>query len=484
MVAQREGTWTPPVLLWSSTAGKSDVPERASYPVVVTDGQGSVHAFWSAIHDANATIGDTLFYAFWDGTAWSIPTDILYTPGRVIWVPKVAIDPKGWLHLVWTDNSLGQIWHTEAPVTEAELVSAWAEPVPVSDDRASGVSMAIDGEGIVHLVYCRGGRYSGVYHTSSADGQRWLTPDYVGRLGDYQVELPECKSAQAIDAKGRLHAVWGQSLAVGTPVYYARSEDGGLNWKEPFEVDRKDGRYAESYAPGRPNILAIGSDEIHLVWFGAPRGQRWHRWSEDGGDTWSAAEQLSPLLRSFVEPPALAADSAGTLHLLSMGWLETEERPFGAFHAYWRDGHWSSLTLIERRGSGEESLRPSGSNEGGGEFAALAVTNGNRLHAVWELGLSEIWASSLQVDAPFTSPQQSSRVQVTPTAWSISPDAPITAGVQAQVAPSPTVTAPAFPLSMTAGSRNSSQLAVLASMLPVALLIALTVILHWARRRP
>jgi hypothetical protein len=393
--AQGGGTWTPPVLISRGVMNASVIPARVSYPILAADMWGGVHAFWSAVFDEDAEIGDTLFYSFWDGTAWSTPLDVLYTPGKLIWLPKVAVDSKGWLHLVWMEGAVGQVWYVYVPVAEAGAVRAWPVPQRVGDGRVSGISVAVDMDDNVHLLYCGTGKYQGVYHTSSADGTSWLTPVHVGET---DVENPECRLGQAVDARGRLHVVWGQSLGQIGPIYYARSEDGGRSWLPPLEVDRKDEKYFGEYAPGRPNILAIGPDEVHLVWFGAPAGQRWHQWSADGGRTWSPAQPISTRVRGFMEPPALVADSAGTLHLVSQGWID--DGPSGTFYTYWRNGRWSTLSLIDENVKYKGSYSP----HGGGEFAALAVTGGNTLHVVWEVGLAEIWASSLAVDAPDVPP--------------------------------------------------------------------------------
>jgi len=95
-----------------------------------------------------------------------------------------------------------------------------------------------------------------------------------------------------------------------------------------------------------------------------------------------------------MEPPALAADSVGRLHLLSRGWID--EGPSGTFHATWQQGQWSPLSLIDKSVQYGGSYSP----DGGGEFASLAATSRGTVHAIWEVGLAEIWVSRLEADAP------------------------------------------------------------------------------------
>jgi hypothetical protein len=471
--AQEEEPWTHPVLLSQGTMGIPGISARASHPVLAADMWGRVHVFWSVAFDEDATIGDTLFYSFWDGLAWSAPVDVLYTPGKPIWIPKVAVDAQGWLHVVWTDNTAGQVWYVRIPATEASSVQAWVEPIAVPAGLASGLSIGVDGAGTAHLAYCGTGEDQGVYHTSSPDGSSWSTSTYVGDTGNTASKSIECRLGLAVDEIGRLHIVWGQSFVQVAPIYYSRSKDGGRSWLPPVEVDRVDERYWELYAPGRPNILTIGPGEIHLIWFGAPAGQRWHRWSADGGDTWSPAEQIHPGLRGFMEPPGVAVDSSGTLHLASSGWID--DGPSGAFHTYWRDGHWSPLALISK---------PEGGSGEGGEYTALVVTGGNTLHTVGDLnGFVGIWTSSLELDAPRVPTGPPPTLEASPTAQ-LTPSASVVPLPTEGVAmPASEVGAAAIPSDSALVMQSSSERALVIAVLPTALLIGLVLFARLARGR-
>jgi hypothetical protein len=469
--AQQEEPWKDPVLLSQGITGASGISARASHPVLVTDKWGRVHAFWSAIFEEDAAIGDTLFYSSWDGSAWSAPVDILYTPGELIWIPKVAVDAQGGLHVVWTDNTAGQVWYTSVPATQAGSVHAWAEPAAVPVGLAAGLSLAVDGAGTVHLVYCGTGEHQGVYHTSSSDGSRWLASTYIGDTGETTSESIECRVGLAVDGRERLHVVWGQSLVQVAPIYYSRSEDSGRSWLPPIEVDRVDERYTGMYAPGRPNILAIGPDEIHLVWFGAPAGQRWHQWSADGGDTWSPAAQIHPGLRGFMEPPGLVADSSGTLHLASSGWIDEGES--GVFHTYWRHGNWSPLALIPR---------PEGQGERGGEYTALVVTEGSTLHVLGDLiGFVGIWASSLALDTPRVPAGPRPVIEASSTAEFTSSASVVPVPTEGWATPAAAATA--IPSGSALATQSSSERVLVIAVLPTALLIGLVLFVRLTRGR-
>jgi hypothetical protein len=472
--------WTYPILLSQEALAGPATSTSISDLALAADAWGGARLFWSAELDGGSlVIRDTLFYSYWDGTAWSTPVDVLYMPGSSIWIPRVVADSLGWLHLVWTDNTTGRIWYSRAPVDEAGSVRAWASPIVVQDRLASGVAINADADGAAHLVYCASGEPQGVYHTSSNDGRTWSAPVYVGLVGSPPSEFLECRLGLTIDARGRLHTVWGQSLVQGTPIYYSRSDDGGLTWQPALEVDRKDEKYSAEYSPGRPGILAIGQDEVHIVWFGAPSGQRWHQWSADGGETWSPAEQISPVLRGFMEPPAMTDDSSGALHMASTGWLETDEGPSGIFHTVWRDGRWSPLTLID----GDVQYASLPDRGGGGEFAALAITGGNTLHVAWERGLAEIWVSSLETDAPMVPPRARPLPQASPAVQAESPAAPPKTPATSEVAPATSVAVTGIPSGGTLEKGYSSEQILWISALPAALLVGLVLLIQQIRSR-
>jgi len=390
--AQNEEPWTTPICLSQGILNVSSEPARALFPRLVADDWGNVHAFWPAAFEVS-TVGDSLFYARWDGVSWSAPSDILYRPGHIIWLPEVVVDHKGWLHVAWTEGVTGPVWYSHAFVDDAASARAWSTPVRLSEDWASSVTISADSESRVHIIYSAqvgedGEDRESLYHIDSVDGQVWSDPvliaegEQLGRGGGARI---------AIDKRDHLHVVFRFEDAAVIALHYTRSNDRGRTWLTPLEMDRKDERYTGTYAPNAPNIAAIGNEELHLVWFGAPSGHRWHRWSGDGGATWSTAELIDPSLRLSTWPPAMAVDSSGILHLMSLG--GGTGLPLGVYHTFWNSDRWAPLMLISDQGD---------------EQAALAIAGGNVLHVVWDYQDDEaagsIWASRLQVDAPALTP--------------------------------------------------------------------------------
>jgi len=466
--AQQPEPWTPPLRLSEGIVNDSGAPANCMNPVLVADAQRQVHAFWTATLQEDGTVADTLYYSRWDGNAWSTPVDLFYLPGTGIGLPQAAVDAQGWIHLVWT--GLGSAWYSRARTMEAGSPRAWTDPIEVNDEPASNafvaVGPAVEGASDVHIVYCAIQEQGYVAYTRSSDGRQWSAPVQIARVEG-------CFARLAVDGRLVLHLVYADQPGVeaGTAAYYVRSDDSGKTWSKPRQFDVKDARFVGEYGPAYPNVVALGDEEIHVIWDGAPAGQRWHQWSSDGGDTWSQATQISAEHRGLTGPNPLAVDSAGTLHMVSMGWLDTPENPKGAFHTYWANGSWSRPLHIGVR------------TDWDAEGPTLAIGGGNMLLAAWwhRTGNAiEVWVSGLLADAPALTPAPWPTLVPRPT----QPSPPLTAQPTAASSEGISVTATvAFPNPGVApGVPASSSKVMLIAVVPVLLLIGVVTLLHGRRK--
>jgi hypothetical protein len=149
----------------------------------------------------------------------------------------------------------------------------------------------------------------------------------------------------------------------GRAVLYSRSDDDGNTWKSPVTIDEYDRfRYESEYGPYLIDVEAVGQDEVHLTWDGAPTVERTHVWSADGGESWSDPDTFIPELTAGGRAlwNDMAADSSGVLHAVSI------KQPWAA---QWTQGGWSKSVAIGER-SFAEDMR-------------LTISRGNQLHVVW-----------------------------------------------------------------------------------------------------
>ncbi|MCB0253740.1 MAG: exo-alpha-sialidase [Anaerolineae bacterium] len=378
--AQDGGGWSSPIRLSEGILDDAGAPARMLRPSTAADPWGVVHVVWPVqIQEQTAQIGDTLYYARWSpDTGWSDPLDVLYLAPDHVMEPRVAADNQGWLHVVWT--GIGHIGYSRAPtMTALESARSWHPEVQIAAAKPTQAAIAIDSTGNIHVVFCDGSDEVSVKYSNSSDGMTWTDPETVAS------GVRICQVDIAVDDRDQLHLVFGLGEVGGKAVHYTRSEDSGRTWLSPIEIDRKDARFWELYAPEAITVLPANDGLVHLVWFGAPAAHRWHQWSQDYGQTWSRAVQLSPDLRLSTSPPGLAIDGLGRLHLVSLG---GGEAPFGLYHAVWDNGNWSPLVRIV---------------DSGDEMTDIAITQGNFLHVVWDKmadGDFSIWATDAMTDAP------------------------------------------------------------------------------------
>jgi len=462
--AQEAEGWSSPVRLSEGIIDANGAPARMLRPSAVADDWGMVHVVWPVqIQEQTAQIGDTLYYARWSSdTGWSDSLDILYlAPDRVI-EPRVAVDNLGWVHVVWV--GLGHIGYSRAPVmTAPDSMRSWLPEIQIAAERATQAAIAIDSTARIHVAICDGSDEVSVKYTNSSDGFNWTSPESVlSGLNICQVDI-------AVDDHDQLHLVFGVGeVGGGKAVYYTRSEDNGRTWSPPTEVDHKDARFWQNYAPEAITVLPANDGVVHIVWFGAPAAHRWHQWSQDDGQTWSSAVQLSPDLRLSTSPPGLAIDSLGRLHLISLG---GGEAPFGLYHAVWDKGVWSPLVQIL---------------DWGDEMADIAIADGNRLHVVWDKkadGDYSIWATSTVVDAPAIAPNPfPTRLQAAPTlSFSETPAASGPAGAAQAETAEVMPTRHALQKTEPAPNQGSPMISILLSALASGLTVVVVLLV---RRRP
>lgn len=380
--------WSPTQLIIASQEGTSE-------PDLFADASGLVHLFWSPY----ASETQSLFYSRWNGNYWTDPVDIFF--GVQILGPKAVVSPDGTLHLIWGDGSA--IYYSQAPVSKATSARYWSTPIAIGSGYAHA-DLMIDEEGILYVVFA-GLTSSGPQMVISEDnGDTWSDIMPISFTNNSGLSAEYVNGAVGID--GTIHVVWVEyQLPQGWPpagIYYAQSKDQGNSWSRPTSLAGEGSNQA--------NILVAGN-EVHVAWNGiAGVGGRYHRWSEDGGNTWSALNTIIPAgLGGSEGVPPLVIDSLGTLHLLTT----FDQR---VWYLNFRDSgagkRWSIPQYIP---SGAESGIPPSPltidplTQRRIEYPAMSLNQGNTLHVVfWDerptQQITQYWYTVKQTSAPLVEP--------------------------------------------------------------------------------
>ncbi len=328
---QQGGKWSQPYRL-SSDAG------RASEAYLAADPYGYVHAFWTeTLYSDQRRI---IQYARYDGAAWTDPNEI-YVTGSSINNLSPVVDRQGTLHIAWSEGLTGPAYYTHGPAHSAMTARAWTPPRQINIP-ARALVLRIDSTGVFHIVYLNQVEQPGVYYIRSDDqGATWSEPAWLDPdiLPDH---IPDSLSFELDEVDG-LHVVWiyGARSQAARPdwVRYARSVNGGLTWSAPFLIDQAVPEANHNLVSASPIMITQGHS-VHVIWAAGSLPYRFHRFSTDAGETWSAPRQIFGELHGQAFD-SFAVDGAGRIHFFAQ-----LRYPQGIYHAYWDHTRWTAPALV------------------------------------------------------------------------------------------------------------------------------------------
>lgn len=370
--AQNSVGWADPILL----TDEGRVTRALFHPPVIlaTDRYGYVHIFWR--EDSEPGV---IMYARSNGVDRPIINDIIAT--ETSYPASVFVDERDQINLTLVENNSDYSLMTVS-LAQADNPRAWLDAGTVRVPGA--IETGADG-----LWYAVRNRIDEAFLSVSTDnGATWTdeilltAADSTGWLLNYTF---------LVDGSGRIHLTWTSAIERGTPagqsLYYRYSDDRGYSWSEMQVLDQDDERYQDGYAPWTQELTLDSMGNIHLIWNGAPAGQRHYRTSRDGGQSWSNDFQIWPEHRGITGRHNLSEDSNGNLHMV------TGSLQWGLYHAFLKNGVWQ----------GPYSIHP---DIGDAQNHVSAITGGNRLHAVWTnvIETGDVWYASALVDAPGEDP--------------------------------------------------------------------------------
>ncbi len=481
------GAWSVPLKISGDT-------RHAWFPDIAADDVGTIHVVWAAEYPTPPRLEvDALWYTRFDGRAWSKPTDIAVVYVGDALRNSLAVDSAKRLHLIYKGfgqleppktfdppRSLGpeDLWYTRTDTNDGGSTRSWSPSRKITRGTLGYFAdLQIDSRGTLHAIWTEAdGLGWGIYYANSADGGATWTHRYA--LDDrnfvwwYRAQLK-------IDAQDRLHVTWEvtdrDNLGRTRATFYARSVDAGRTWSKVQmggEVPRE-GATNSIAGPQQPAIGVDGAGQVVFVYREVETDQLFFRASADGV-RWSAAERL-PGIRGGIYRPYdvydMVTDSAGHVHLVAVAYPEGSDA-LSLVHLEWDGQSWRAPQIIT---AGQPFA----------EYPKVAISAGNQLHVVWfggdrnsidRLGIG-IWYSSASAAAP------RSVSSALPVPWpdvvapAAAEDAPVgsTKQMRRRVMPVANVTTTET-LSEIA---PPSSLPIVASMLPVALLVSIVGVVCW-----
>ena len=311
-------SWFPEDPVWNPLISVTEDQAGVANPTVVSDNSNLLHVFWAQpLEAAQGAENAAIYYARWEGERqWSQPVAVIANLDGDARQPSAAAGRDGNLYLVWSEGRTGAVNFSAVNANRAAFPDDWPEPVALPLPQSSGSSpdILVDRQGKIYVtlaVPLNEGR--GIYLTSSEDGgASWS--DMV-KVFDAQAEGWDMVDNPhiALTNDNHLHLFWSQNTLPSGPgtlaLYYARSEDGGLTWSTAEQVTDKPSVWSE--------IVGGQGSVVHRLWQESTSSgvTVWHDLSLDDGLTWTRSAPVS-IFGDVTSYSSLVEDRAQRLHLL------------------------------------------------------------------------------------------------------------------------------------------------------------------------
>jgi len=343
-------------IFWSTPAKINNSNMEAATPATITGPNGYLHVVWQEIDPAyiqtpywTQTANPGIYYAYWNGDAWSTPIKIYENTGFAGF-PSITVTSDNKIHVVWEDDSRGWQMGSIFYSTSINYGASWSAPVNITAplETNAGASswyprMVKDAANNLHVSF--------IYSDDSIGGSRayysklngtWSTPvnidnQYVGMMD----------TAIAVDSSNNPHVVmWGDgenSSGVHAPGLYYTAFSG--SWSTPTLIT------SATSAHAYPRMIIDGNNIRHVVWF-APSGSNLAfnvEYIKSNGGSWTAPITITSNADfSFWQFPimGLTLDSSNNIYV---GWgervndISTPYGPKGVNVSYkkWNGSSWS-----------------------------------------------------------------------------------------------------------------------------------------------
>lgn len=320
----------------------------------VADRFGNIHIVWGeeSLIDGQLYV----YYTVFDGVYWSEPIDILTMPPKATFgsLGYPVIDSQDRLNIIFTNSESGPITVMRAPIQGAASARNWST-VSQIDVNGYFAQLVIDDENVYHIAYIdRTPPEAGLYYMRSfSEGESWSQPIWL----DPDVPpnyKPDTMTFIRDTATDDLHIMIRNKEVLGEEEYgkdlrHLYSTNNGVKWSIPTIIDTADEGIGELRADGVAFNIQNGVG--HVVWSGTSETRREHRYTLDGGKTWSESARVFGELHGSAAGDSMLVDENGNFYFLAQ-----IRYPQGIWQLKFADEAWSEphLVYLIKRTSSEE----------------------------------------------------------------------------------------------------------------------------------
>ena len=231
--------------------------------------------------------------------------NISHSPGLESWAPRIAVDSKRNLHVVWGDfvpnTTNGDAYYSKYDIN----AKTWSQPLNISNsgrvntDETHAVGIDIDGADNIYVVYTEHNRLS----IRICIGGNWGVPMILDGWNAGECDNPRV----AVDQNANIFTTWWR---LDTYTVYSRARIGGT-W-EPVKVISLGG----SKLPD----IAVGNNAVFACWT-ARNGTsvyqiNYARRGKGLNAAWTSPQIVSLDLTKKQQAPAIEVDSSDVAHVI------------------------------------------------------------------------------------------------------------------------------------------------------------------------
>ena len=285
------------------------------------------------------------------------PVNVSRSPKIFSWLPRMAIDAKGTIFILWQEIvfSGGSHGGDILFARSEDAGKTFSHPMNLSSSRAGDgkgrINRDIWHNGSLDLVVSRNTLYTA---WTEYEGTLWLRRSVDGgKSFSDRLKIPDSKPARApaLAVHGNtVYLAWTVGDDPSADVRVARSTDGGASFAAPVIVERSKG-YSDA-----PKLSVDSQGTLHLVYGESERGLfagrhvRYAR-STDGGRSFEKPRNISGADAGF---PSLGTDAKENVYVLWERFAGETLRPRGLGTAVSRDAGrtFKAMQVPDSAGSG------------------------------------------------------------------------------------------------------------------------------------
>jgi len=209
-------------LPFSAAKNVSNNSDFSMTPQVAVDAAGNINVVWE---DDTASNSNILFGRSTDGGITFLTQPLSNTVGYS-YSPRICVDGKGAINVVWVDDTTGNPVVYFSRSTDGGATFSPSMSLSSVAAYSASPQVAVDGSGNISVVWESDSTPVGILFRHSADGGATFSTPVNLATNTTGSLAPE----MAIGVDGSINVVWEDDFNFQSDISFRRSTDGGLNF--------------------------------------------------------------------------------------------------------------------------------------------------------------------------------------------------------------------------------------------------------------